>query len=171
LQGLIFFYILPNDQAINLICHPFFFFSCSKNDSPGSSTPPNTPPALSITQFSPEETEVDSLVTITRAGFSDTISKDVVTFNDTVAVVQSATATQLVVVVPKGAGTGKIMAAVNGQFATSAQNFVVGDHWTLMKAFPGSMTNSMEFYFNAGSGFLVEMGNNSSGQSQSNSWQ
>jgi hypothetical protein len=159
--------------SLSAICLALFVFSCSKHNSTMSpGTLPNMPPALSITQFSPRETKVDSLVTITGTGFSDTVAKDIVTFNDTVAVVQSATATQLVVVVPAGASTGKIMVVVNGQFATSAENFVVGDHWTLMKPVPSwSVWNPMDFYFSAGSGFFVGMGNNSSGQWQFTSWQ
>jgi hypothetical protein len=175
-----FLIILPHTMpnytcSIAAICLALFVFSCSKQNSPGSTTPPTTPPtappSLSITQFSPQETEVDSLVTITGTGFSDTAGKDVVTFNDTVAVVQSATATQLVVVVPAGASTGKIMVAVNGQFATSAGNFIVGDHWTLMNAYPGSTTDLTEYYFDAGSNFIVGLGNNSSGSWQFISWQ
>jgi N-acetylneuraminic acid mutarotase len=153
------------------ICLALFVLSCSKQNSTSSTTPPNPPPVLSITQFSPQETEVDSLVTITGTGFSDTAGKNIVTFNDTVAVVQSATATQLVVVVPTGASTGKIMVVVNGQSATSAENFVVGDHWTLMKAYPGPTTDLTEYFFNAGSNFVVGLGNNNSGPWQDISWQ
>jgi hypothetical protein len=120
------------------ICLALWAFSCSKHNS---TTPSGTQPALSIIQFSPQETEVDSLVTITGTGFSDTASKDVVTFNDTITVVQSATSTQLLVVVPTGASTGKIMVVVDGQFATSAENFVVGDHWTLMNAYQSDPRN------------------------------
>jgi hypothetical protein len=154
------------------ICLALFVFACSKqNLSKSITTAPPPPPVLSITQFSPQETEVDSLVTITGANFSDTASNDIVTFNDTVAVVKSATSTQLVVVVPAGASTGKIGVKVDGQSATSAQNFIVGDHWTLMQAYPGSTTDLTDYYFNAGSNFIVGLGNNSSGGLQFTSWQ
>jgi N-acetylneuraminic acid mutarotase len=157
--------------TIAAICLALFAFSCSKQNSSKSTITTTPPPALSITQFSPQETEVDSLVTITGTGFSDTASNDIVTFNDTAAVVQSATSTQLVVAVPAGASTGKIGLKVNGQSATSALNFVVGDHWTLMNAYQGSTTDLTVFCFNAGSDFFVGLGNNNSGQWQCISWQ
>jgi len=165
---------MPKYTPTIAICLALFVFSCSKQNSSKSTitnAPPPPPPALSITQFSPQETEIDSLVTITGTGFSDTAAKDIVTFNDTVAVVQSATTTQLVVVVPKGASTGKIGVKADGQSGTSAQNFIVGDHWTLMKTYQGSTTDLTMFYFNARSDFFVGLGNNSSGGWQYISWQ
>ena len=158
-------------RSIAAICLALFAFSCSKQNSSKSVTMTTAPPFLSITQFSPQETEVDSLVTIMGTDFSDTASNDVVTFNDTVAVVRSATTTQLVVVVPAGASTGKIGVKVNGLSATSAQNFIVGDHWTLMQAYPGGTTDLTEYYFAAGSNFMVGLGNNTSGSWQFTSWQ
>jgi N-acetylneuraminic acid mutarotase len=153
------------------VCLALFAFSCSKHNSSKTVTMTTAPPFLSITQFSPQETEIDSLVTITGTDFSDTAGNDIVTFNDTVAVVKSATSTQLVVVVPSGASAGKIGVKVNGQSAASAQNFVVGDHWTLMKAYPGSTTDLTVFYFDAGSNFFIGLGNNNSGPWQFISWQ
>jgi N-acetylneuraminic acid mutarotase len=165
---------MPKYTPTIAVCLALFAFSCSKQNSSKTTittAPPPPPPALSINQFSPQETEIDSLVTITGTGFSDTASNDIVTFNDTVAVVQSATTTQLIVVVPKGASTGKIGVKADGQSGTSAQNFIVGDHWTLMTAYPGSTTDLTEYYFNGGSDFFVGLGNNNSGSWQYITWQ
>ena len=154
---------MPKYTPTIAICLSLFAFSCSKQNSSKSTISTAPPPALSIIQFSPQETEIDSAVTITGTGFSDIASNDIVTFNDTVAVVRSATTTQLVVVVPKGASTGKIGVKVDGQSASGVQNFVVGDHWTLMKAYSGSTTDLTEYYFNAGSDFVIGLGNSNSG--------
>ena len=57
-------------------------------------------------------------VTITGTGFNNTLSLDTVFFNGKQAVVTSASATQLVVTVPTGAGTGVVTVNVQGGGAT-----------------------------------------------------
>ena len=57
-------------------------------------------------------------VTIAGTGFNNTLSLDTVFFNGKQAVVTSATATQLVVTVPMGAGTGVVSVNVKGGGAT-----------------------------------------------------
>ncbi|WP_190808865.1 IPT/TIG domain-containing protein [Flagellimonas sp. S3867] len=82
-------------------------------------------PMVSITSFSPTEGEVGTEVTITGENFSATASENMVHFNGVAATVSNATATSLTVTVPEGATTGAIRITVNGQQATSGQNFTV----------------------------------------------
>ena len=96
-----------------------FSFSCKK-----TSDEPNTPPPVTdttkppkplpvITGFSPVTGAVDTTVTITGAHFSADITKDIVKFNGTTAVVKSGSDAQLVVTVPAGATTGKITVTID----------------------------------------------------------
>ncbi len=71
-----------------------------------------------ISGISPVEGPLATSVTITGTGFNDTLSLDTVWINGKQAVVTSATATQLVVTVPTGAGTGVVAVNVKGGGAT-----------------------------------------------------
>jgi N-acetylneuraminic acid mutarotase len=149
-----------------------FLYSCSKSSSTststtGTGTGGSTSPV--ITQFSPSAAKVDSIVTITGTNFSTNRAEDVVAFNDTLAVVKSATATQLMVVVPLGASTGKITVTVNSQTATSAQNFIVSDQWSLVTNFPGTMM-AYVISFNIGDNLYVGIGEGQSGSWLSEFW-
>jgi N-acetylneuraminic acid mutarotase len=131
-----------------LFAFVIFTLSCSKNNSTtGSALISNAPTLLpTISGFNPAASPVDSLVTITGTNFSSDVSKDQVLFNDTLAVVKSATSTQLNVIVPAGASTGKITVAVGTGSVNSAAIFTVTDHWTLQNVFPGSfMGNALTF--------------------------
>jgi YD repeat-containing protein len=64
-------------------------------------------------------------VTISGTGFSATASQDTVTFNGTAATVTSASANQLVVVVPNGATTGTISITTPSGTTTSASAFTI----------------------------------------------
>lgn len=75
--------------------------------------------------FTPAFGLVSAKVNIIGTSFSTTPTNNIVTFNGTVATVTSATATLLTVTVPAGATTGKISVTVNGQTATSANDFEV----------------------------------------------
>lgn len=115
-----------------------WLFSCSKSGSNSTSTTGAGSTSPVVSQFSPTAAPVDSIVTITGSNFSTNVADDIVRFNDTVALVKSATANQLTVVVPAGASTGKITVAIGSQTATSTQNFVVTDHWTFVTSYPES---------------------------------
>lgn len=82
-------------------------------------------PAVTLGGFSPSSGAVGSSVTLTGTNFSATAANNSVTFNGISAVVTGATTTQLTVTVPLGASTGKIAVTVNGNTATSAENFTV----------------------------------------------
>lgn len=79
------------------------FASCKKdNDNNPSSS------GLAVTNISPDNGPHSTQVTITGTGFSTVASENTVKFNGKDAIVQNATATQLKVLVPKGAGTGNV---------------------------------------------------------------
>src|SRR5579863_668820 len=95
----------------------FILGSCKKNNSSASGTgTQNTGPAT-ITSISPTHGPGGTVDTITGSGFNSTTSGNIVAFNGATATVSSATATQLIVVVPKLAGTGKVTVMANNTTA------------------------------------------------------
>jgi YD repeat-containing protein len=82
---------------------------------------------LSIIAMNPIRGPVGTTVTIYGTGFSTTPSQNTVQFTGTAAVVQSATATQLVVTVPTGATTGLISVTTSAGTVTSGISFTVGN--------------------------------------------
>lgn len=83
-----------------------------------------TPPPT-ISGFSPSSGAVGAAVTINGSNFATAPAGNSVTFNGTAATVTSASATQLIAVVPTGATSGPIRVSVAGQTATSATSFSV----------------------------------------------
>lgn len=94
-----------------------FFSSCSKDDSPQSANAP------SVISFTPGIGNTGDQVTITGNNFSTTVPNNIVSFNGGTATVVNASATQLTVIVPATAFTGKIYVTVNGQTGVSASDF------------------------------------------------
>ena len=146
--------------------------SCKK-----TSDQPNTPPPVTdttkpvspkpspvITNFSPVSGAADTIVTINGAHFNSDISKDIVKFNGTVAVIKSGTESQLIVAVPSGASTGKITVMVDTGTAVSALDFtmIAGNQWTLLTTFPGTFMQSMTS-FQIGNKLYIGIGQASSG--------
>lgn len=82
---------------------------------------------LAIFVFIPTHGEAGTQVTIEGQGFSSSPASDSVAFNDTPATVISASATQIVTMVPAGATTGPISVSTGGNTAVSAMPFVVDD--------------------------------------------
>jgi len=82
------------------------------------------PPAPVITSIDPVSGKVGATVTIKGENFSDIPSENTVTFNEAEAVVNSATSTVLVVVVPDDATTGLIFVTVGG-LTSNGFNFSV----------------------------------------------
>lgn len=78
-----------------------------------------------INSFSPESGEIGSEVTINGTGFSTTPDNNVVMFNGIAAQVSSATQTQLSVIVPANATTGKISLEVGCAFVATTDDFVI----------------------------------------------
>ncbi|MDF0714680.1 BspA family leucine-rich repeat surface protein [Muricauda sp. 334s03] len=97
-------------------------WSCSKDDGP--STP--TTKAPTITSFSPTSGPVGTVVTVNGTNFSTTAASNTVKIGNTAATVASSpTATKLTITVPEGATTGKISVTVDGDTATSSNDFTV----------------------------------------------
>lgn len=112
------------------------FFSCGKGGSNPDTTPvpPTTDPVvqpviLAISSFSPTNGAAGTTVTITGTGFGTNIDLIKVKFGSSVAISPAAfTTTQLTVVVPPDATTGKIAVSVNNAtFATSVTDYAIGN--------------------------------------------
>jgi trimeric autotransporter adhesin len=86
---------------------------------------PLSPGQLAFFAFVPTHGVGGAQVTINGQGFDSTPANNAVSFNGTVAMVLSASATQLVVTVPNGATTGPISVTVGGQTVASASPFVI----------------------------------------------
>ena len=97
-------------------------WSCGKDDGP--STPPEST-APTITSFSPQSGPVGTVITINGTNFSTTAAENTVKIGNAVATVSNPTATKLSATVPEGAVTGKVTVTVDGEMATSTDNFTV----------------------------------------------
>lgn len=80
---------------------------------------------IAISNFMPQSGAVDTEVTITGGEFNPTTYRNVVKFNGLMAKVISATTTELRVIVPLAATTGKITIETVAKTAISSVNFVV----------------------------------------------
>ena len=85
---------------------------------PTGPTTPTTPTTPTITAVSPDTGAYNTTVTITGTNFSTTTTSDIVSFNGNPATVSAASATQLTVTVPKGAGTGTIKLTIGSNTIT-----------------------------------------------------
>lgn len=112
-----------------------------------------------VNSFTPATAPVGATVTITGTNFSTTPGNNTVTFSGTAATVTSATATQLTVIVPAGATTGKISVEANGAVATSTTNFGNPKAPTIAAFVPGSGSVSTVVVIN-GTNFLSTPANN-----------
>lgn len=95
--------------------------------------------ALGITGVSPESGSAGAVITITGAGFGTNPSDNIVTFNGVAAQVNTATATQLTVVVPAAAATGMVKVRVNGAEAIAPKPFAISGVITLTKTLPAGV--------------------------------
>ncbi len=76
------------------------------------------PPPPTITAISPTSDTAGAVITITGTNFNTTATADTVKFNGVAAVVQTATATTLTVLVPATGTTGAVSVTTNGATAT-----------------------------------------------------
>jgi hypothetical protein len=72
-------------------------------------------PLPAITSLAPSSGPVGATVTITGTNFSSILAENQVSFNGVPAVISSATNTNLIVTVPKGAATGNVTVTTNNQ--------------------------------------------------------
>lgn len=89
----------PTLMIITLFIFLFVLSSCSKEEEV---------PQLSITAIAPDSGRSGTQVVINGTGFSSIPSENMVTINDKVCAVTNATATQLTIIIPVGAGSGLI---------------------------------------------------------------
>ncbi|GAA4312415.1 hypothetical protein GCM10023149_07770 [Mucilaginibacter gynuensis] len=101
--------------------------------------PTFTEQTLGITKFTPEAGTGGAVITITGTGFSTVAANNIVTFNGVNAHVNSASATQLVVVAPPNVTSGVIKVSVNGKEAFSAKPFVTQGISTLTNTLPAGV--------------------------------
>jgi hypothetical protein len=81
----------------------------------------------SITGFTPKNGTMGSQITLTGAHFNTEISGNTVRINDLIATVTNASASELMVIVPEGAISGKISLTIGEITTTTADNFTVTD--------------------------------------------
>ena len=99
-------------------------------------------PTPVITSFTLETGYVGDVVTITGTDFDATLSdNNTVKFGDKVAAVNTSTITELTVVVPAGATTGKISVTVKGVTGTSVKDFVVKSGAIYIAGYENNATN------------------------------
>jgi N-acetylneuraminic acid mutarotase len=123
-----------------------------------------TNPAIS--EWSPVSAGWGAEVTITGTGFSTTKANNIVKFTNEsngalsrFATVISATATEIVVKVPIGAGTGKFFIASEDRPALTSDDFVVATPWTRIADYPGDAISSVGFSFSInGKGYVGASG-------------
>jgi ELWxxDGT repeat protein len=84
-----------------------------------------TIPVPAIAGFAPGSGPVGTVVTITGQNFSAVPANNIVTFNNTTAVVLASTATEITTTVPPNATSGIISVLVGNQTATSMESFTV----------------------------------------------
>lgn len=122
--------------------------ACGGGGSDPAPPPPGGGPPL-IVSFSPSAGAVGTQVTITGLLFADTPAGSTVRFGGSPAAVLSASATQLVVVVPAGATTGRIQVTTAGGTGTSSGDFTVlsglGAAWTTRLAGPRGTQRGLAF--------------------------
>jgi IPT/TIG domain/Bacterial Ig-like domain (group 3)/Glucodextranase, domain B len=102
-----------------------------------SSTNFTVTPVPTVSGLNPSSGVFGTPVTITGTNFDSNPANDTVTFNGTTSTPTSASATQLVAVVPSAATTGKISVTVAGLTGTSGSSFTVPSP-TITGTNPGS---------------------------------
>lgn len=92
--------------------------SCSDSDDEVVSVPPE------VTSISPSSGPKTTVVAISGANFSTTISDNAVTFNGRAAKITAATPTQITVEVPAAADSGPVVVTTRGSTATNQPAFM-----------------------------------------------
>ncbi|RYY26232.1 MAG: hypothetical protein EOO04_10950 [Chitinophagaceae bacterium] len=137
-------------------------FACKKDID---KTPMPGPDDPSISAFLPLSGPMGTEVRIAGRSFSADKTKNIIKFNGTVAEVMEATTTELKVIVPDGATTGKLSLTINGKTATSANEFTVtGAQLVITQVTPessesGNITIKGRGFVNTPAGIQVRIGN------------
>ena len=120
-----------------------FIASCGK-DSPAPAPPPPVPV---INTISPIHGPFNTSIIITGTNFSVTAAENIVKVNGKPATVTNATATQLTVNVPVGAGTGNVSVKVN---SSEISGPVFTYEYTAVVSTVGGTPTSGDFHYPAG---------------------
>jgi len=80
-----------------------------------------------ITGFTPKSGTMGSQINLTGTHFNTEISGNIIRINDLIAAVTNASASELKVIVPEGAITGKISLTIGETTTTTTDNFTVTD--------------------------------------------
>jgi len=108
---------------------PDILISCKKDEQ-------DLPP--SIESFSPTSGSAGMVVNITGKNFNPITDNNIVKFNETPAIVTSATLESITVTVPSGASTGKISVTSQGMTATSDADFIIFNSPEITSVSPSS---------------------------------
>lgn len=100
--------------VILCICLLVCMSACKKDEQPQQPQTPQQPRVI-ISSINPTGGVYSTVVTISGSGFNANAANDTVKFNGIDAIVQQASATQLVAVVPKAAGTGPVTVKTGNQ--------------------------------------------------------
>ncbi|MFN8290864.1 MAG: IPT/TIG domain-containing protein [Chitinophagaceae bacterium] len=121
-----------------ILLSALIFASCKKDDT---ITPAPTDPAPVITGISPTSGPKNTVVTITGTDFGVNLSTLKVYFNGVQATVQTATATQITVLVPANAGTGIVKVEKTPALIANGPAFTyTGSGWTSTLSVSGPAT-------------------------------
>jgi len=142
-------------RTLSVICLACMLFACSKKDSTVSPPiDPVTDPVIS--SFLPDTGSEATIVTINGTSFSNDTSKVRVQFNGITAIITSATATQIIAIVPPGATSGKLSVTVNNKRATSAVDFIIVPlTWVRKADFGGAGRQRASGFAIGGTGYIV----------------
>src|SRR5882724_1669782 len=112
-------YMRPCSVCTLMICLVLMMEACNKGTNPPPNPPPPPPPhgsnAPTISGISPDSGARNVQVTITGTNYGTDTSKIKVSFNGVAAILKSASATQIVTLVPAKAGKGPVIVTVDGQ--------------------------------------------------------
>lgn len=113
-----------------------------------------------ITSFTPDSGVIGTNITLKGANFSSDIAGNVVQFNGVTASITAASATQLTVIVPPNAGTGKIKVTVAALSGSSATDFKVVAPPPVVTSFTPVLGLPGDTITITGTGFSTVMGQN-----------
>ena len=111
----------------------------SDDEAVGGNAPTFTYDVVALTAIEPTFARHGEQVKLTGSFFSSDPSENTVTINGVLATVENATATELTVIVPKGAGSGEVAVEVDGNIASGPQFFY--EYTATVSTFAGSGAN------------------------------
>lgn len=114
-------------RIVVLILYCIMIAGCGKDDGPSNDEDPDPVVVPEITAISPTSGTVGTEVTITGRNFSGTVNENAIAFNGVSSAATTASATQLVTLVPNNATTGVVSVTVNGKKADGPSFTVTTD--------------------------------------------